>query len=176
MFIAANQRLFRKHHATRGVTLIEIAVVIAVIGIIVAIGVPSHFLMSWNRLRSGARLMASDLVLARMRAVSGNQSYGIHFHDGGSPGGFNEYTLFRDDGTTAGTLDDGDTIEKDHVALPSGVSCNFTFVTNQAVMFDPIGAATGGRLTFSNNSKRKILVRVVSHTGAIRICNLSEET
>ncbi len=63
-----------------GFTVMELVVVIGLMAIISAIAMPSF--VSWlpsYRLSAGARQVAADLQLARMKAISRNTSYHLNF-------------------------------------------------------------------------------------------------
>jgi prepilin-type N-terminal cleavage/methylation domain-containing protein len=63
-----------------GFTLTELVIVIAVLGLLTAVGVPSFF--SWlpkYRLRSAARDLYSNLHLAKMMAIKTNQKCRVNY-------------------------------------------------------------------------------------------------
>ncbi|MBI2089108.1 MAG: GspH/FimT family pseudopilin [Deltaproteobacteria bacterium] len=66
-----------------GFTLMELMVAMAVSMIVLAVGTPSF--LAWLptlRLSSAARQIATDLQVARMRAISQNASYTVSFNAG----------------------------------------------------------------------------------------------
>lgn len=68
----------RRRHADGGFSLIEIAVVLAVVSLSLALGWP--FLRQWKAsidLRSSASRVADIMLAARMRAVTGRENYTV---------------------------------------------------------------------------------------------------
>jgi len=94
-----------------GFTVMELVVVIGLMAIISAIAMPSF--ISWlpsYRLSAGARQIAADLQLARMKAISQNTNYRLRFTDG------NTYEMQKNDGGWAVPAGHGS------VDLPEGIT------------------------------------------------------
>ena len=68
--------------ARRGFTLIEILVVIVMIGIMMAIVVPHFRVSNAAKVRNAARLLASDLEVARTRALTTTSKVRVAFDVG----------------------------------------------------------------------------------------------
>jgi type II secretory pathway pseudopilin PulG len=69
---------FMRH--SDGYTLTELLVLVGIIGIVLGTGVPSFLsVLPSLRLSSAARQVATDLQLARMRAIAQNTSYTVTF-------------------------------------------------------------------------------------------------
>jgi len=84
----------------RGITLIELVIVISIIIILVAIGVSFEGWMARYRIESQIKEIYSDLMLARARAMQMNR---VHFVDIKT----NEYQIFEDTDED-GTLNNSD--------------------------------------------------------------------
>ena len=70
-----------RHQGTGGFTLIDLMTAIAVAGILMAIAIPRFYaVLPGIRLASAARQVATDLQLARMRAISQRTPQGLTFN------------------------------------------------------------------------------------------------
>ncbi len=66
--------------SSRGFTLIEVMITLAVIGIMAALGLPSFFAWIQNqKIRSASEAVANGVQLARAEAISRNLSGGVQF-------------------------------------------------------------------------------------------------
>ncbi len=86
----------------QGFTIMELVVVMTLALIIMGIALPN--LLSWlptYRLSAGARQVASDLQLARMKAISQNAKFRLIFNGNVYPAA--TYTFEKDNGGTWGT-------------------------------------------------------------------------
>ena len=138
--------LDKRRQGAAGFTLIEMLTAIVVAGILVAIAVPRFYLLLPTiRVSSAARQVATDLQLARMRAISQHTPYTVTFT---SPKNYNFGADSRDldqlyPGTTA-------------AVLPANPS------------FNPVGTATADTtITLSNGSVTKQVQ--VSAIGRVKI-------
>ena len=89
---------------TKGLTLIELTVVMCILGVMVMISIPN--IGRWlprYRLRSAVRDVASNMQLARLGAIKDNREWAIQFDANAQT-----YIILSDDGAddTWGTIDD----------------------------------------------------------------------
>ena len=145
-----------------GFTIIELIITIAVFAILLGMAIPA--INSWlpgYRLRSAARDIASNMQLARMRAISVNQNYGVDFDADGT------YKIFRD-GFPFHQCDENDTIERRNT-LPTGVTFSGgTFAATRPAIFRPGGTCNGGTIRVTNPRGTRSII-VSPFTGRIRI-------
>ena len=114
-----------------GFTLFELMVVMAMIGLLVAITVPS--MISWrsnSKLNGAALNLRGDLEMAKARAITENASVAVLFNANG-------YTIFFDNGAGANANNwnlDGDELLLRNRQLPPGVTIDLagtTFTNNR---------------------------------------------
>jgi type IV fimbrial biogenesis protein FimT len=144
----------------KGVTLIELIVVIVIIGIGAVLFAPN--IGAWlpnYRVRSAARDVVSTMRTAQMRAVSTNAPYGVGFDA-------NAYQLYRSSG--------GLSPEGVATNLPSGVQfTNNTFPINATLnkhfaQFNTDSGASGGGVTVQG-TKGSRRITVTTSTGRVTI-------
>lgn len=85
-----------------GFTIVEVIIVIALLAIMTAVGIPNY--LSWLpdiRLKSAARNLKSDMMLVQQRAIRLNANVAIVF----TPGTQN-YVIFVDNGAGGGAPND----------------------------------------------------------------------
>ncbi len=147
-----------QHAGKRGFTLVEMVIVIALLAIIAAIAAP-HFqtYMAQRRLNGAARLVMTDLMDARMKAVSENNQFKVFFLD------THQYKVL-DDENNNGTEDTGET------SVTKDIQSNYPGVTLSASahpIFYPRGTAWGTTVTLTNTSGSKSVS--VSTAGRVKI-------
>ena len=142
----------------KGVTLIELIVVVAIIAIGAVLTTPN--ISGWlpnYRLRNATRDVASIMRFAQLKAVSNNISYRIVFDT------VNDNYVIQYQDTGGGWVAEGDT-----QTLPTGVKFNTTFAGN-ITTFSPNSTATDGNVTLNNNKGATRRVRLLGLTGRIRV-------
>ncbi|MFQ5842716.1 MAG: GspH/FimT family pseudopilin [Thermodesulfobacteriota bacterium] len=165
----------------KGLTIIELVVVMGILGIMVLIAIPN--IGRWlprYRLRSAARDVASNMQLARLGAIKDNREWALLFDVNGQ-----SYQIISNKGPDGnwGTPDD---IEERVVNLSDYPNVRFgdgghgpvagggsvddgvTFVADRAE-FNPGGTSTAGTVYLQNNRNGAMAIRVDSSTGIIRV-------
>ncbi len=139
------------NHSVSGFTVLELMVAIGIATVVLGVAVPSF--LDWLptlRLSSAARQVATDLQVARMKAISRNTSYTVNFIA-------STYTFTPGTGT--------DTDSRDIGQLYPGISIS---PTPPNPVFTPRGtASTTGTITLSNGTATKLIV--VSTVGRVTI-------
>lgn len=128
----------------KGLTQVEILTAITVMGILMTIAVPGyHDLSERNRLSGAARMVASDLVAARMEAVKMNRRVQVFFSGG------NQYRICDDENR------DGTVLVGEGQNIPRNIQDSYPDVTVSAganPIFRPNGTATNTTITLSNGA------------------------
>jgi prepilin-type N-terminal cleavage/methylation domain-containing protein len=163
-------RIFSKSSRERGVTLIELAVVMAIIAIMGLFLVPA--IGEWldnYRIRQAARDIVSTLQLAKMRAISTHHEYRVIFDVNN-----NTYKINKGNSASESTswgLDDGVQAGDEIRNIPKNVDIvdNAAPFGNTAafIEFNPNSTAVGDSI-FITNTKDKRYRIIVSTSGRIR--------
>ena len=94
---AATRHMIKYIRNQKGVSIIEILVVVAIIAIVVGMILPSYFrLKPTIRINGAARQIMGDLMWAKMKAVSENNNYVVVFGEAGPDLTNNTYTIYDD--------------------------------------------------------------------------------
>jgi prepilin-type N-terminal cleavage/methylation domain-containing protein len=144
----------------KGVTLIELVVVFAIIAIGAVLLAPNigPWLQNY-RLKSATRDIVSTMRTAQMKAVSNNTPYGVAFDN-------NSIQLYRSSG--------GFTPEGSPINLPQGIQFdNNTFPINATLKpyaeFNVNSTSSSGGVTLRNSKGSVRRITLTSSTGRVRI-------
>ena len=145
-----------------GFSVVELLVVISVTGVILACsfvslqhGMPGH------ELRATSGKLASELRLARQKAVTENNNYNITFDPSG------EIYVIWDDDRSDGFRSAGEEVRV--VRLPDGVRFGTISIgASNSVTFRPNGSADkGGYIEFHGSTSNRRQVHVIKATGSV---------
>lgn len=160
--------VFQINAAQRGVTLVEVMIVVVIIGVLAALAVPSYRdMIERNRLKQAAESLKSDMQFARTEAIKRSTDLRLTLT------GTTSWCYGIDDGNTAcacGTA--GDCAIKtvngadfQGITLNAANSATFRFRRGEA-------GAMGSTLSSTNYQARV----VVSDTGRVKICTPTGST
>lgn len=143
----------------KGFTLVEMLIVIAVMGIMMTIAIPNYqTFMTQRRLNGAAREVMSDLMAARMQAITKNNRFRVIVVDAA------QYQIL-DDANNNNAVDAGEAIQT------KNIQTNYHDVTLSKTanpIFNPRGTATlGGTITVTNPRGSKYVI--VALNGRVRI-------
>ncbi len=157
-----------KTFSRSGFTLVEIAVVIVIAGIILATGVPAFLSLSRSMTEKQARdAVMETLRMARQKAVTTHSPIIVAFGDGATTTNVTTYSVHTDT--------NNDRIKQSgepwaSFTLPNGTKLeNVSLQPTDSLIFDSSGSlapsVTGGNMIVYGNSKRDTLF--VSATGLV---------
>jgi len=139
----------------------EMMIVIAIIGIAAAIAIPAFMsMLPGMRLNGAARMVAGDLMAARMNAVKQNNEFKVFFN---SPAA-NQYQILDDDDND-GVADTGEAITIRNIRNEYP---DVTMSSTNNPIFHPRGTATNlATITLQNSSGAKTVT--ISIAGRVKI-------
>ena len=151
--------LLKRIKSKRGMTVLELLITVAIIGIVAAMAVP-RFQIAIERInfRSASRDITSKIRLARSFAVSTKDQHGVYFDPS-----IRSYTLFKDMVNPAGMqFDIGDSVIRVDT-LPG--EFNFLSVDNLtgSIVFRSNGS-TSGTVNVISMASTESIVGVHQHT------------
>ena len=142
----------------KGLTLIELIVVMVIIAIGAALLAPN--IGAWMpiyRLKGATRDVVSTMRVAQMKAVSTNIWYRVSFDPGQSK-------FFLENSQDLGI---SWTKEGDDQVLPMGIQLNTSFAGNTAIFY-PDSTATAGTVTITNTKGSQKTIQLWGTTGRIK--------
>lgn len=149
-----------------GVTLTELLITIAVLGILIALASPSYQgMLERNRLKEVVESLKADMQLARSEAIkrSTNVTVSKSLGDAGAWC----YGLNRDSGCDCNTIDDCDIKTVTGTTFSTAVNMDSTSPNDHTFNFRR-GTVQAGNVTFSTTNYSSRVV--ISNTGRVRIC------
>jgi len=159
--------MFTGKENIRGTTLVELAITVALLGILMAMAVPSmtrH--LPTIHLRGDVRDVASVFRLARMRAVAEGVQYGIYIDDGQTPA---EYVYFADDNQDEAYNPGADEVIYTRQMFKKTRFREVSFA-GDTVIFKTDGSSNGGWLSMGLVGRSdSVTVDVLPSTGRVKI-------
>ncbi|MGE0679908.1 MAG: GspH/FimT family pseudopilin [Candidatus Binatia bacterium] len=152
-----------------GFTIVELVAILSLLGVLGSLAfLQLKPLLAQVRLNSGARQIAADLQVARMKAVAQNRRFRVTFRPVEG-----DYVVDREDGVSwrrlilHGHTPDG--VDSAAIPLPSGVSIT-TVNSGGDVIFVPRGHVDGGiTITLSSHTGAVVKRIIVNLAGRVRI-------
>jgi type IV fimbrial biogenesis protein FimT len=145
----------------KGVTIIELIVVMVIIAIAAALTIPN--IGAWlpnYRLRTAARDIVSTMRAAQMKAVSSNVEYRVKFDAGKA-----SYTL--EVRTTEGL--DTWMPEGAEQKMPTGIQIHEVNLPGNSAEFNPNSTSSPGNVVLRNSKEVERRIVLYSATGRIRV-------
>jgi type II secretion system protein H len=161
--------------AQRGFSLVEILVVLAIFGTLLAIAAPNFLSATFPhmKLKSASRDIFSILQYARSKAVNSTQKYGVRFDLDASPKRYMVVTRASDTDpwTTDTDMSPRDLEDAVDIFSVTVGTVTYTTGTTAVIAFDPFGSATSAdiRLYAATNNSDKYRITVASASGRVKI-------
>ena len=163
------ERLDRnKIHHTGGFTMLEMMIVVVIIGLVAAMAAPTFFSATPRlRARIEARNLLNMVRLARSRAISEGNQYGVYIDINSR-----QYLVFKDTvNPPQMTYEIGDSIAVGPETIQADVVISGSTFTNDCVVFKPTGGASqSGGITFDiDGGGASYTVSVLASTGKSKL-------
>jgi type IV fimbrial biogenesis protein FimT len=142
----------------KGVTLLELIVVLVIIAIAATLAIPN--IAAWlpnYRLRTATRDIVSTMRTAQMKAVSNNLEYRLQFNAEGS------YILQQR--TTAGIWINDGVLQR----IPSGIRFHQINLADNRAVFNPNSTSSSGNVALRNQRDTEKRIVLFAATGRIRV-------
>lgn len=161
-----------------GFSLIELMVVIAIIGVLAVIGLPSYNTWVQNsRVRNGAESILNGLQLARSEAVARNTRIAFVFTDAASGWTLGCFAVSVTCPAVIQSRAASDGSGGTSVVVNNAAVANTVYFSNLGTLVDAAGAAVAGVMTIdvdstvlSGSESRELRIQI-STSGSVRMCD-----
>ncbi|MBI5892448.1 MAG: GspH/FimT family pseudopilin [Deltaproteobacteria bacterium] len=174
----------------KGMTLIELIIVVVIMGVMFIMAIPTFTSTSHSKLKSAVRDVATELQMARMKAIYRNVEFRVLF----SPGSPFGYKLEKGNKASG-----SDTWTNDHAAVAGyntssacsssslnangyfcieGVTITVTGSLSSGAQFNTNGTSSSGSIRFKNlnDSNDKSYISLSDTTGRVNIVDCTKVT
>ena len=157
---------------SEGFSLIEMMIVIAILGIVLAIATPNFMAYRQNtNLKEATRELSSDIQYWKQKAVSENRRYQILLDEVA-----NRYSILKEHPAGSGNyvqLSVADPTLQDITKSPADISTgiiilNQTFLDN-AIIIQPRGTLSMGTINLKHNIRESTAQIVTNVTGRVKV-------
>jgi prepilin-type N-terminal cleavage/methylation domain-containing protein len=155
------------HRNDRGVTLLEMAIVLVVLGIFLALAVPRFVkTLPGMKLKGDTHNVVSVLRLARMRALTERAQYGVYFI---AHGDLHRYIIFKDVNENERFNAEGDEIMFSRELYKRVLLRQVNFPDDVA-LFKANGTSNGGTITLGLSERSdSLVVDILPSTGRVKV-------
>ncbi len=148
-----------------GFTLIEVMIVIAILGIVLAIATPNFMAYRDNtNLKEAARNVSSEIQLCKQMAIAGGVRYAVLFISGSD-----HFWIFKETSPTSGaySLYATKTIHDSNAVAVYGTP-SFSSGVSYVTLY-PRGTSTGGHLTLRHNTRLSEATITTNLMGRVKV-------